>query len=89
VPMVRELGWPSYSVVNWFGLLAPARTPSATIQTLHGALQAGLATPEMQSRLTTAGVEPQSLTPSEMAAFIKNEVSRWGRVVKSANITLN
>lgn len=88
VAPVRELGWPTYRVVNWFGLLAPARTSPETIQTLHTALAKGLAKPATQEQLTNAGVESESLTPRQMAAFIEEELARWARVVKAANITL-
>lgn len=88
VPTVRELGWPSYRVVNWFGLLVPARTPQETVQILHAALARGLSKREIQERLTAQGIEPQTYTRQQMAAFIIEELSRWARVVKGANIAV-
>ncbi len=88
VPTVRELGWPSYRVVNWFGILVPARTPQETVQILHAALGRGLSKQEMQERLTAQGIEPQTYTRQQMAVFIKEELSRWANVVKTANIAM-
>jgi tripartite-type tricarboxylate transporter receptor subunit TctC len=87
VPTVIELGYPSYRVVNWFGLLVPARTPEHAVKTLHAALGAGLAKREVQERLVAQGIEPaKASTPQQMGLFIKEEIVRWARVVKAANI---
>ena len=85
---VSRLGWPGYHVVNWFGLLAPARVPPQVVQTLHEALTRGLNKREMQERLTAEGVEPQPQSPQQMRTFIREEMARWGRVVKAAGIKL-
>ena len=88
VQTVRELGWPSYRVVNWFGLLVPARTPQGPVQILHAALGRALSKRDMQERLRARGIEPQVYTRQQMAAFIIEELSRWARVVKTANIAM-
>lgn len=88
VMTVRESGLPSYRVENWFGLLVPAGTPQGPVQALYNALNSGLSKRELQERLAAQGIERQALTPQEMAGFIKEEMMRWGRVVKAANIKI-
>jgi tripartite-type tricarboxylate transporter receptor subunit TctC len=88
VMTVGASGVPGYRVENWYGLLVPARTPQATVQALFNALNSGLAKRDMQERLTAQGIEREVLTPQQMSAFIKDEMMRWGRVVKTANIKI-
>jgi len=86
VPTVAEAGWPGYEVVNWFGVLAAAGTPSATVLNLNKALTMGLNRPEARGRLTSQGVTPRTSTPAELATFISRELAKWGKVIKTAKI---
>jgi tripartite-type tricarboxylate transporter receptor subunit TctC len=67
-------------------VLAPAGTPSAIIATLHKEIVALLQRPDIRSQITRTGAEPVGNTPDEFAAFIKVEIAKWGKVIKSANI---
>ena len=87
VPTVAEQGWPEYRVVNWFGVLGPAKMPHAILEKLHRALVVGLAKPQISERLGSQGVTPESSTPRELAGFMKEEIARWAKLVKSAKIT--
>jgi tripartite-type tricarboxylate transporter receptor subunit TctC len=83
---MAEAGVPGYSVVAWYGVHAPARTPRAVVDTLNREMVRGLGTQEITERLLSQGLEPARDSPDEFAAFVKLEVARWRDVVRSAGI---
>lgn len=83
---MRESGFAGIAATYWNGLLAPAGTPAAIVARLNAAVNQALATPEVRAALTKLGSDPKSGTPHEFAAFIAEEVQRWGKVVREANI---
>ena len=85
VPTMAELGVP-LEASSWWGLLAPAGTPPAVIDTLHKVMAESLASADMREQLARLGIEPLSTTPAEFAAWIKSETDKWGRVAKTAGI---
>jgi tripartite-type tricarboxylate transporter receptor subunit TctC len=89
LPEVRTLaeqGFADTSADNWYGLLAPARTPAPVIGKLHDAVVAALAEPDMRDKLIRSGAMPASTSPAEFAALMREELARWGRVVREKNI---
>jgi tripartite-type tricarboxylate transporter receptor subunit TctC len=88
VPTVAESGVPGYEVVSWQAIYAPAGTPKAIIDRLHGEIARILAAPEMQERLAKLGMQGADMTPQQLGAFQKAEVEKWAAVIKSANIKL-
>jgi len=83
VPTLREAGVELVSV-GWFGLFAPRATPAARRATLEAALQAAVAT--VSARITGSGSIPRPLRGPEFAAFIAEETSRMGALVRAAGI---
>jgi tripartite-type tricarboxylate transporter receptor subunit TctC len=67
----------------------PAGTPAAAIETLSGALRAGVRHPDAQQRLTALGVVPIGGTPADYAANLRSETAKWAEVVRKANVTLD
>ncbi len=88
LPTVAESGLPGFDATTWHGLVAPAHTPKAVIETLHRAMIEGLKDPETQKRLAELGVEITPDTPEEFAAYIRSEIPKWTAVVKSAGVHL-
>ncbi len=86
LPTVRESGYPDVEVLAWFGLFAPAHTPRPVIDRLHREVVAALRTPELQKQLAELGAQPVGNTPDEFAKVVEDDVKRWARVVKAANI---
>ena len=86
VPTIAESGYPGYEALNWYGFLAPKGTPREIVERLNKELVKALANPQVVSAMNKTGVEPQSSTPEEFAAYIKREYDTWGRVVKEAGI---
>jgi len=86
VPPVAEAGVPGYEAMQWYGLLAPAGTPSAIIERVHAEAMVALRSPEMKARLAADGAEPSGTTPAEFGAYIKRELQKWSRVRDAAHI---
>jgi tripartite-type tricarboxylate transporter receptor subunit TctC len=75
-----------YEAMQWYGLVAPAKTPRAIIMRIHGAAMLALKTEEMKEKLAQDGAEPEGSTPEAFAALIKSELEKWGKVAREANI---
>lgn len=86
VPTIAESALPGFESSQWFGILAPARTPRPIIDRLHQALQRGSNSPEVKERLMAQGVDVVNRTPEEFAAVIKRELVQWAKVIKAAGI---
>ena len=86
VPTMSEAGLPGFEMLSWFGLLAPAATPTAIISRLNAETIKALSTPDMKASIATQGWEVMSGTPEQFADFIKSEVARIGKIVKVAGI---
>lgn len=85
LPTIAESGVPGYEAATWYGLLAPARTPKPVIDRLHGETVKILAGPTRQ-RLEAQGFEPDGGTPAAFAAYIKSEIAKWAKVIRTAGI---
>jgi tripartite-type tricarboxylate transporter receptor subunit TctC len=86
VPTLAEQGFPDTSADNWYGLLAPARTPAAVVAKLNAAVAAALAAPDTREQLIRSGAIPASTSIAEFAKLLRDELERWGRVVREKNI---
>jgi tripartite-type tricarboxylate transporter receptor subunit TctC len=86
VPPVAEAGVPGYEAMQWYGLVAPARTPREITERLHEAAIKALRTTEMKEKLASDGAEPAGSTSAEFAALIKSELEKWTKVARAANI---
>lgn len=88
VPTVAESGFPGFSVVGWFALLAPAGTPDKTVQELNAAANEALKSPALTSKLADLGAEAKITTTKEADAFIQNEIVRWRKVIEAIGLKL-
>ena len=86
VPTIAESGFPGYEAVNWYGYLAPAKTPKEIVERLSRDIAKALASPKVIEALQKTGVEPVAMTPEEFGRYIKREYDTWGKVVKEAHI---
>jgi tripartite-type tricarboxylate transporter receptor subunit TctC len=86
VPTAAEAGVPGYDITNVTGVLAPAATPAAVVDRLNGALHKVLALPATRERLATIANDPAPTTPAQFAAYIREDLARWQKVVKEAGI---
>jgi tripartite-type tricarboxylate transporter receptor subunit TctC len=84
VPTMMEAGVPRYDVSPWWGLFAPARTPTAVVNTLAKAVEAAAKDPDYKKQLDVLGAQPLVSTPEQFARYVAEEVTRWGQVVKAS-----
>jgi tripartite-type tricarboxylate transporter receptor subunit TctC len=83
----RSKYFPDAQVTPWFGVVVPAATPQAIVERISKALEAALATADVQQKLDIAGCEPKSAPQKQFADIIKADVALWAKVVKEAGIT--
>ncbi|MEN9627585.1 MAG: hypothetical protein RJA10_812 [Pseudomonadota bacterium] len=84
VPTINESGYQGFDAVTWFGLLAPAGTPREAISRLNAEFNKALLNPELRKKLGDEGADPAGGTPEQFAALIRDEIPRWGKVVKES-----
>jgi tripartite-type tricarboxylate transporter receptor subunit TctC len=89
VPTIAESGLPGYEQSAWHGLLAPAGTPAAIISKLSDEIIRILRLPDLSGRLAAQGVDVVASPPPEFAAFIKQDVAKYAKLVKTAGIRVD
>jgi tripartite-type tricarboxylate transporter receptor subunit TctC len=86
IATLAELGYPNTQSDNWYGLLAPARTPRPIIAKLNAAVTRALADPEVSRKLLASGAIPAPTSPEQFGALLADELARWGRIVREKGI---
>jgi len=81
-----EAGLPGFAFEVWIGLVAPARTPAATVRKLQEETARVLALPEVRERIEGFGFEPSALAAEAFAKFLAADIARLTTVAKTANI---
>jgi tripartite-type tricarboxylate transporter receptor subunit TctC len=89
VPTVAEIGLAAAEATSWGAVMAPAAIPAPVRARLNTVLREGLELPAVRERLSAVGAEPLASTPEELAAYLRAETEKWGRVVREARITVN
>jgi tripartite-type tricarboxylate transporter receptor subunit TctC len=84
VPTIAESGYPGFEVISWWGLLAPAATSKDIVARLHGEVVKAMASPDAQKRIGGLGADIKTNTPTEFAAYIRNEQAKWGQAIKDS-----
>ena len=88
VPTIAEAGVPGYVADNWWGLAAPAGLPKPLVDKLYSATQAALKAPELQAQFEREGAATVEMSSGKFAEYIKTEITKWSRVVKEGNISV-
>jgi tripartite-type tricarboxylate transporter receptor subunit TctC len=86
IPTFAEAGVKGVVVVNWYGMIAPARTPRPVVERIAKEVGTAMHSPDVQKRLTAEGSEAVGSTPAEFAAHVRAEQEKWSRVIKQAGI---
>lgn len=89
VPTIREAGVDGADVLIWYGVVAPAATPRDTVARLNREIVKIMGLPDVREKFAQQGVDPASSTPEEFAQLIRDEVARWGKVIRGAGIKLD
>ena len=85
VPTVGETV-PGFEVTGWYGPCAPAGTSTVIVDKLHAEINAGVADPDFTARLLALGIERRPMTTAEFSKFVGDEIEKWAKVIKFANI---
>jgi tripartite-type tricarboxylate transporter receptor subunit TctC len=88
VPTLSEAGVPGFEATQWYGLVAPVRTPAPIVDALAAQVQRSLATPALQERLEAEGAVPAAMDRAAFGRLIRTEIERWAKVVRDARITI-
>ncbi len=88
VPAIAE-SVPGYVAEGWYGLVAPKGTPSEIVAKLEAATRASVNDPTLRSRMLPLGLEPSPMTAAELGKFIADEIDKWAKVIKYADIKVN
>ncbi len=80
---------PGFEALQWFGILMPAGTPPEIVSRLNGEIVKVLRVPEVRDRLTAMGIEIAGNAPAEFAAFMRDETTKWGRIVKESGAKID
>lgn len=89
VPTIAESGVPGYEAYSWIGIVAPARTSKEIVMKLNREIVEILKDKETAEELLRQGAIPVGDTPEHFANYIKEEIVKWGAIVKSANIKVD
>lgn len=86
LPTVAESGFAGYQSVNWYGMVAPAKTPAPIIEFLNREIVRHLAAPELRNQLTSDGAQVYGNTAKEFTDMIRSETDSYRKVIKSLNL---
>ena len=89
LPTMAESGYPQIEADNWYGMVAPARTPRAIIAKLNAAAVAALKTQEVRDKLGPQGAILVGNSPEAFAAYLHSEIAKWAKVAQAAGIKAN
>ena len=86
LPTIASAGMPDFEAIQWYGVVAPARTPAAVVALLNEEINRALASPALKARLDAEGAEAAPGTPAAFGALIASEIARWKPVIEQSNM---
>ena len=86
VPTLPQSGGPAIESSSWVMFLAPGNTPPEIVNKLSQAIHEVVQSPEIKARFIELGIIPIGSTPAETTTFLKDEIQKWGQVIKTANV---
>jgi tripartite-type tricarboxylate transporter receptor subunit TctC len=89
VPTTGEAGMPQVHAENWYGLVAPARTPEPVLAALRDATVRALADADVAAALREQGADAAARDPAGFAGFVREEAARWGEVARRSGATMD
>jgi tripartite-type tricarboxylate transporter receptor subunit TctC len=87
IPAVSDT-LPGFEAYEWNGVFVPHGTPPAIVGTLNGAINRAIGAPEVKERFEQLNIESRPTTPEQFRSFVHDQIERWGKVVKQANIKI-
>ena len=89
IPTVSEAGLPGYEATIWLGLMAPAATPRPILERLSGAVNKVINAPEVKENWSKQGAVPMGMTPDEFGKFVRDDATKWAKLVKDTGMKVD
>lgn len=86
VPTIDEAGVPGYNAASWYGLFSPAGVPPGALAILSKEILKIMRVPEVRDRFAADAFDPVGSTPEEFSQFIRDEISKWAKLIETAKI---
>jgi tripartite-type tricarboxylate transporter receptor subunit TctC len=86
VPAIAEAGLPGYQIQSWYGVFVPAGTPQDVVVRINEVFRKIVNAPDVKQSLVAQGTNPETNTPAQFGAYIKDELQRAAMVVKAAGV---
>lgn len=88
LPTVNESGVPGYEATIWLGIMAPKGTPQEIVDKLNAEIGKIIAKPEIRDAWAKQGAVPMTMTPDQFGAYLKQDIEKWAKVIKTAGIAI-
>jgi tripartite-type tricarboxylate transporter receptor subunit TctC len=88
VPTTAEVGMPDILIENWYGMVAPAKTPEAIVAALNRVANEAMADPSVKEKLADQGLTLAGDTPEQFRKYIETETTKWAKVIKDAGVEM-
>ena len=85
---MEELGFKGFDGVQWYGIMGPANMPKPIVMRLNAEINRALTMQELREKLSGEALETMPMSPEQFAAYIKSDIDKWSRLVKSRNIEI-
>lgn len=89
LPTISESAVPGYASGSWVGFLAPAGSPREIVAKLGKEIMAIVNRPDVRERFIQIGIEPVGNSPEEFTRFLRDEVAKWEKVIRTANVKVD
>lgn len=89
VPTLHEAGVPGYEATIWLGVMAPRATPKAVVDRLNDAISKIASQPDVRQAWGKQGASPLVMSPAAFEKYVQDDVAKWARIIKSANIKMD
>ncbi len=86
IPSIAEQGFANFEIALWFGVWAPAGTPAAIVKKVNEDINKSMQDPEVKNAYETKGIKATPMTPTEFSKFVRNEMAKYQKIAKDANI---
>jgi tripartite-type tricarboxylate transporter receptor subunit TctC len=88
VPTMNEAGVPGYEATIWLGIMAPTGTPKEIVDRLNAEIERIIDQPAIRDAWAQQGAVPMTMTPDQFGAFLKQDIEKWAKVIKTAGIDI-
>jgi tripartite-type tricarboxylate transporter receptor subunit TctC len=88
VPTMMEAGLKTYEMTNWYGVMAPAKTPREIVTRLNVEINRIMMLPDAKAKLEEAGTQLNLRTPEQFAGFLQSEIASYAKLIKASGVTI-